>query len=999
VPNGGGPSSRLEIRLLGPFDARLGSQPLPRARTRKGQHLLALLALRSPREVQREWLAANLWPDSYLENGYYNLRRELSSLRAALGGARDLITAPSPHSLRLEMGTSILVDAHRFDLLVQQGDPASLQEAVDLYRGPLLEGWTEEWIEADREARHQTCLRALDSLAAGAVGRQEWPEAVRWLKRLTALEPLQDDLQRRLIEALARKGDAAAAVMAYREYRERLHREMNATPSPETTTLFREVQAEAGRSVSARRPSAVRKEPEALNGYLPPLLTSFVGRRQELEEIGTLLKSFRMVTIVGAGGIGKTRLAIRAAERSAREFPDGVWFVDLAPVVEESRIVPALARVLGVGEEAGTPLLETVLGFLAEKRLLLVLDNCEHLCARSGEIAGSLLEACPGIRLLATSRQPLETAGERVWAAPPMSLPEVRHLPKAGEGLAFVLPQFEAVRLFVERAAESMAAFALTEENAPAALRIVRRLDGLPLAIELAAARVRALSVEQVAARLDNRFRLLTRGNAPAPRRHQTLGAAIDWSYDLLTEAERTVFLRLAVFAAGWTLDAAEAVCADEAPSSTGIHAVQILDLLTDLIEKSLVVADVEAAGDRRYRMLESIREYALSRLAEYGLEGEARSRHAAYYLSVAEAGDPHKGGELSSQRLKALEADHDNFRAALQHLSGEDLLRIVKSLFWFWNVRGHWSEGRACLEEALAGYSHADALRAAALNGLGILAWRQGDYGTARCALEEGIAIHRSLGERGSMGSMLGNLGLVLCDLGDYPAARACHAEALEIDRELGHQNVAARLCNLGLVEMYENELAAALGHFDEAIVLFRENDHQRGVATSLANRGLIALRLGDYRSAARDNMEAAAICRELSLKGILGFALHGLGMTAFYENDYSQARAYYLESLKIRQEVADQKGITDSFNNIGDLLLRCGEPYRAAVIWGAADRLRAKIGAALSGFEKFDYDANLAECRAALGNAEFETAWAEGRVVSIERVVAELAACGPGQ
>jgi predicted ATPase/DNA-binding SARP family transcriptional activator len=994
VPNSGSPSSRLEIRLLGPFDARLGSQPLPPLRTRKGQYLLALLALRSPREVQREWLVANLWPDSYQENGYYNLRRELSNLRTVLGAARDLVSSPSPHSLRLETGNDVLVDAHRFDALLQQGDPASLQQAVDLYNGPLLEGWAEEWVDVERTARHQLCLRALDTLAAAAAGRHEWSEAVRWLKRLTALEPLQDESQRRLIEALARKGDAAAAVMAYRDYRERLHREMNAVPSPETAALFRELQAEATRSISAPGPSAVRKEPEAFNGYLPPLLTSFIGRGRELAELRTLLKASRLVTILGPGGIGKTRLAIQAAERSAREFADGVWFVDLAPVLEESRIAQAIARTLGVREEAGRPLAETVQEFLGEKQLLLILDNCEHLCAPCGELAGSLLASCPGVRLIATSRQPLEEAGEAVWAAPPMSLPEPRQLPKAGEGLAFVLPQYEATRLFVERAAEAMPAFALTEQNASAALRIVRRLDGLPLAIELAAARVRALSVEQVSARLDDRFRLLTRGSPLAQPRHQTLRAAIDWSYDLLTGAERTVLHRVSVFSGGWTLEAAEAVCAEGTSETGGIQAVHVLDLLTDLIEKSLVVADVDVAGERRYRMLESIREYALSRLAETCEEAAARSRHAAYYLAMAEAGDPHKKGELSSQRLESLEADHDNFRAALHHFGGEDLLRLVKSLFWFWNIRGHWSEGRGWLEKALAGYRNADGLRAAALNGLGILAWRQGDYVAAREALDAGVDIHRSLGERGSMGSMLGNLGLVLCDLGDYAAARACHSEALEIDRELGHENVGARLCNLGLVAMYEDDLAGAMEYFDEAIVLFRENGHQRGIATSLTNRGLVKMRLGDYRSAVRDNQESAAICKELSLKGILGFALHGLGMAAYYENDYSQARAHYLESLRIRREVADQKGITDSLNNIGDLLLRCREPYRAAVLWGAADRLREQIGAALSGFEKFDYDANLKECRGVLGDAEFEAAWSEGRTISIDQALVMISA-----
>ncbi len=635
------------------------------------------------------------------------------------------------------------------------------------------------------------------------------------------------------------------------------------------------------------------------------------------------------------------------------------------------------------------------------KKMLLVLDNCEHVVGGCSRLAADLIGACPRLRIIATSRRPLGIEEEMTWRAPPLAVPEPRRLPAAEEGLALLLPQYEASRLFMERAMVAMPAFRLTEQNSPAVVRIVRRLEGIPLAIELAASRVRALTAQQVAIRLDDRFHLLSHGSPETPLRHQTIEATIGWSYELLSEAQRSLLRRLAVFTGGWTLEAAEqtseytssSVQNPNAQRPPEIQNEDVLDLLTDLIEQSLVVADEDVGGVRRYRMLESIREFALDRLIEADEEKAARDRHSAYFLASAEASDPHGKAELTASALDLVESDHANFRAALLHYyPAANFVRLTKSLFWFWNMRGYWTEGRVWLERAVDSYSARDSLRAALLNGLGIVAWRQGDYSAARRALEEGTEIVRQHGEHRSMASTLGNLGLVLCDLGDYAAAKACHAEALEIDQASGSPNTAARLCNLGLVEMYENDLDTAVEHFTAGIMLFREQGHRRGIATALANRGLVSLHRRDLQSAVRDNTEAAAICRDLSLKGILAFALHGLGMAAFYASDYQAAYAHYNESIQIRSEIADQKGLMDSLNNAGDLLLRYGHPYAAVRLWGAGDRLREKTGAAQSEFERSDYNDNLLEARRALGDPGFEAAWTEGRGLSLHQAIAEF-------
>ena len=621
----------LTIAVLGALDIRVGGLPIRPLRGRTGEWLLALLVLRQGREVPRDWLAATLWPDSMETQARANLRRTLTDLRQALGEAGDRILAPTPHTLSLSL-TPDEADIVAFDVAIRRGDAASLERAVTLYRGPFLENCLEEWALEARTARQQDYLNALQSLANEAVERGEG-EAVSLLRRLLVADPYRESAYRMLMECLAKESGFAAVTEVYRDLRLQLRRDLNADPDPETSVLYQKLRAEA-RQRALEAQEAVSKPAEEVSvkrasapavGRLPRPLTPLIGRRREIAEIGSLLECHRLVTLTGTGGLGKTRLAIQVAEEQAEAFAEGVWFVGLAALSDVALVPQTVASVLGVHEEPGRAILETLTEYLGSRSLLLVLDNCEHLLEACAHFCATLLSECSSLHILATSRQATSILGEVSWRVPTLVLPErTRHLE--------TLQQCESVRLFVERATFIMPNFALTERNAQAVVQICQQLDGIPLAIELAAARVRVLSAEQVATRLKDRFRLLSGGNPTAMPRHQTLRACLDWSYDLLSEEDRRLLQRLSVFAGGWMLEAAEAVCADE-----NLDAYHILDILTSLTEKSLVIAEEDFIEERRYHLLETVRQYVQEHLRESGEQVLVSQRHCKWYLALAE--------------------------------------------------------------------------------------------------------------------------------------------------------------------------------------------------------------------------------------------------------------------------------------------------------------------------------------------------------------------------
>lgn len=919
----------LEIRLFGPFAALVNGHPLPRLRTRKGQWLLALLVLRHDREVAREWLVTTLWPNSPEEQAFSSLRRCLTDLRATLGAEAERLLSPTSLTLRLDL-TGAFADVLAFDRAFVQGDLESLQEAVSLYVGPLLEDCSEEWVLPERERREQAYLSALERLIQQSQEQQNYGEAARLARLAVTCDPFRESAWRALMQALADHGDHAEVALAYRELREVLRREMNAEPAAETRELFQWLQKQArGRDV-AQSPFALPSQPSGL--HLPRPLTSFIGREKEIAEVGECLATNRLVTITGAGGVGKTRLALRVAETVIDHFPDGAWFVDFAPLSSPALVVQAVAKGLGLRENPSRPLLTTLTTHLRSKCLLLLLDNCEHLRSECARLCQTLLLECPGVKLLATSRQALGSEAEMVWRAPSLSLPATRHLPAGDEGLEFVLPDYEAPRLFVERAVAAMPAFVLTRKNAPATLRICRRLDGIPLAIELAAARLRTLTVEQILPLLNNRFRLLTYGSAVSVPRQQTLRAAIDWSYDLLSQAEQMLLRRLSVFAGGWTLEAAEAICAEE-----GVDTYTVVDMLTELVDRSLVVADEDRGAERRYRLLETIREYSRERLHESGEEEPTRNRHLNYFLQWAEEVEPRLTGSDQQHWLERMEVEHDNFQAALAwglERESEGVLPLSGALGRFWLVRGHFSAGREWLQCALsqAGAQARTQARGKALNAAGVLARMQADHTAAYACHEESLALHREMGYQYGTASSLMNLGSVAKEQGDYERAETLYRETLEIMRQIGDRwGTASVLNNLGNVYYSLGDYVTARAYHQESMVVRREMGDKQGISQSLHNLGIIADNLGDLAAAITYFQESLHLLKEIGDRHGIALSLNSLGVLACNRGDYTVAVAYYEESLALRREIGDKHGIVLSLGNLGNIANYRGD-YAAA-------------------------------------------------------------------
>ena len=1019
----GDAAKMLTLRLFGPPDVRVNGEPMGRLRTRKGLWLLALLALRPGREVERAHLAGVLWPETEESQALTYLRQSLTDLRRALGPeAAQRLRSPSARTLTLDI-TGADADVALFDACIRRGDPESLERAAALYRGPLLEGCAEEWVLQEREARQQAYLGALEALAAAALAAGDAPAAARRLRLVLSADPMRESACRALMEALAATGDYAAVTQAFRDLRLRLRREINSEPGGETQALFDRLRADARRR-AAGSPSAEAGAAEAAAARVPPPppspppgrlprpLSGFIGREREVEEVGRCLASSRLVTLTGFGGVGKTRLALRVAETAADDFPDGAWFVDLAPLSDPDLVPQAVAGTLDVAESPGRPFLRAVIDHLRTRNLLLlILDNCEHVLQASADLADALLRECPGLRILATSRQRLGVTGETERRVPPLALPDLGRLPPpaapTGEkDAAFVLMDFEAVRLFVERARRVRPDLRLDDATLRTIADICVRLDGIPLAIELAAARMKVLGPEQFAERLSDRFHLLTGGDRAALPRQQTLRALIDWSYDLLPEEEKTLFRRLSVFAGGWTLEAAESVCA----GGEGLDAWEVLDGLAGLVERSLVITEPGAAGGGvlRYRLLETVRQYAAEKLRESsggGGEGEEaaqlRGRHRDYFNSFCRTAFSELFRSEQRAWFDRLEVEHDNLRAALAWcLEGpggaEAGLRLCISLQPYWSLRGHLTEGRAHVRAALARAAADDAvsglIRSGALVAAGNLATEQGDYAEARSLFEEALVVRRELGDVSGVSAALNNLGQIALDQGDYTAATSFLEQALAINRERDNPTWRAyNLGNLGVIAYRLGNYAAARAYSEESMAIHRERGNRLHEASDLNNLARVATAQGDEQGAWDYAERALAINRELGIPAGESGDLDVLGRVAQRRGDYALAHSLYAGALRMRRGLATKEGILASLESLASLRAEQGGGHEqhAAILYGAAQALRESIGAPLPPRDREEYERDVAALREALGEERFAAAWADGRALSLERAM----------
>lgn len=1001
----------VQIRLFGAFAVRVGEEDVPEGawRLRKAKSLVKLLALAPERRVHRERASELLWPDRAPEAAANNFHQALYVARRAL--AADGAQASDVLPLRDDMlvlypGGTVEVDVDAFEAAIararETGELSDYHAAVALHGGELLpEDRYEAWAAGRREALSEAHLGLLLELSSRLVQDGDTGAAIEALDQVVVIDPLHEEAHRALMRLFVAAGRRQQALAQYHQLREALRRELEAEPDPQTARLYRallrgEVDPDPPEHErEEQRERAPRGRPAGpVRHNLQVALTSFIGRDRELREVARLLDRSRLLTLTGAGGSGKTRLAIEAAMPRLNACPDGVWLVELAGLRDPALVPAATASALGLTLPAQRPALEGLSALLGQWRALLILDNCEHLVAACAVLAEQLLGACPGLRILATSREPLRVPGEVTWRVPSLTLPTPGRSPDPAE-----LDSYESVRLFCERAGDVASSFALGEENAGAVAEICWRLDGMPLALELAAARVGSLSPAQIAERLGDSLAVLTAGSRSSLDRQQTLRATLSWSHALLTSAERAVFCRLPVFAGSFTLEGAEEVAAGE-----GIDQREVADLLGRLVDKSLVVAE-EDAGGYRYRLLEPMRQYARERLADAGEAPAVEARHHAYYLELARAADPEGAAAASSTAPDRLEADHDNLRAALawalRH-EPEQALALAVHMWPMWMSGSHYREGSRWLDAALAAAPaptllRAEALRAAcglevrlgqagglselgterieifralgdgaavahALDELGVYAYMAGRHDRAEQLYAESRALGEELGERKVTAAVLHSLGVLAQCRGDFAGAREMLLESLSGLRELpaADRDPFFRVHTVGLFVAEVGVAGAPRMYFEETLQFFRRVDAWRAIGYVLAGLGDVARAQG-LRDPARERLnESLAYFRDARDAMGTAFALNRLGNLAGAVGDHELGREWLEEGLVLRRELGDRRGVGMTLGNLGVLAARAGD----------LERGRSLVGEALTLFVQTDDAPGQMGMRLNLGN-----------------------------
>jgi predicted ATPase/DNA-binding SARP family transcriptional activator/DNA-binding CsgD family transcriptional regulator len=946
----------VRIRLLGGLGVWVGSRAVSEGewQLRKARSLVKLLALAPGHRLHREQVMDLLWPDGGRRAAANNLRQALHVARRALEPHPSAPRCLMSHGeyLALCPDGPLWIDVEAFEEAAATArrfrDSQAYRAALDLYAGDLLpEDRYEGWAEDRRRQLRQIYLTLLAEMADICEERGDLGAAIDALREAVSEEPEHEQAHADLMRLYAKSDQCHKALQQYEQLRQALRREFGTEPGNTSRRLHEEI-------VSGRVPVDKLVSPEGISSEstshsprhnVPVSLSSFVGREHELVEVKRALAMSRLLTLTGAGGCGKTRLALEVARDLASSYPDGAWLVELASLSHQELVPQAAARVFEIREQPDRSLVDTLVGHLREKHLLLILDNCEHLIEACAQLASSLLHSCSRLRVLATSRAPLGVEGEAVWRVSSLSVPYTDRLPTAGE-----LTRYDAVRLFVDRARLRVPEFELTPENGPAVAQVCRRLEGIPLAIELATARVGALAVEEVAQRLENSLSLLTAGPRTAPPRQRTMRATLEWSYGLLCEPETELFRRLSGFAGGWTLEAAEAVGSD------GLEGANVFDVLSRLVEKSLVVAEATEADGVRYRMLEPIRQYARKKLEEDEEPDATLRRHASVFLALAEEAEPELRGPRQQEWLERLEVEHDNFRAALTWAldrgEAELGLRLSGALGEFWHMRGHLSEGRQWLESALAaqGGAYSMSARAKAFTWAAHIAWEQGDYERSITLSKASLKLFRTRRDEAGVANALSNLAWAALFQNELEQASTMAEEALTLQRKLGHTvGIIRTLQTLGLVAVTGHNYDRAAALYEESLMLARKVGDSFGIILSLGIGALASLGKGDHH----------------------------------------QTRMLYEKGLRVSNQLSSMNLARLHLHISAALAGAQGRAVRSARLWGATEVMREAIGTIFSPAEHRAYGPYIEAARAQLDEAAWEKAYTEGKTLTLEEAI----------
>jgi predicted ATPase/DNA-binding SARP family transcriptional activator len=942
----------MEIFLLGPLEVRDQGRTL-NVRGSRPRALLALLALNAGRLIPADRLIELLWGDEPPPSAANALQVHISALRKVLEPQgppyRLLISDRSGYALKVD---SEQVDFARFERLVERAHHALKKselaqcaelvgEAMSEWRGSALADMANQpWSIGEARRLEDLRLAAEEDRIEAALGLGGHSELIPELEVLASRHPLRERLSGQLMLALYRSGRQAEASDVYQRTRETLVDGLGMEPGPELQQLLKAI---INQDRSLGMPTRERQPPRLDN--LPAALTSFVDRAQERAQLTSLVAQTRMLTLTGPGGIGKTRLAIEVARGLLHNYESGVWLTNFGSLSDPDLVPQAMGSVLLVRRTGGQAPTEALISYLSNRHCLLLFDNCEHLIDACARLAEALVTSCPGVTVLATSREALGVAGEAVWPVPPLDLPEL-----TPERSSAPEREYGAVELFRQRAESAIGYFRLDHRALQTASQVCRQLDGIPLAIELAAAKLKVISLDELSARLSNRFQVLVDGSRTSLPRHQTLRAAIDWSYDLLSETERSQLRLLSVLAGDFTLAASEAICGEGPRGATGV-----LEVVSSLVRKSLVQVD-RSDFEVRYHLLDTIREYGYQKLGETDQLRTARDRHLDFYLDLAERAAPHLRGPSAPVWMARLARDHDNIRAAvrwsLEMREADKFARLLIAMWWFWYVRCFFDEGRRWLEIALTDLKPSSlSTQVALLLGSGQLAWAQGDHETDRTMFEKALSVAKDGGD-----------------------------ELL-----VGHA-----LLRLSLADYASGQMKVAEEHLEDSIRLLRKHGPASLLGEALNNLGWVrAFELKDRSSAGILLDESLSIARQCGDQWALQEVLDSIASLKAALGDIDAAEVFQEESLRICSALGDAWSLPRTLTGFVRIAVARGQAERALRLAGAAATLRHDVGMVLMTAERVQLDLLIELARAKLHPDLADGAWREGSQMTMNQAV----------